>query len=742
MRALADAGIETIADIVLNHSGEGDELGPTLSFRGLDNASYYRLLPGDPGQYADDAGCGNVLALDRPPVLRLAMDSLRAWAELGGVHGFRFDLATVLGRRADGFDHAAPLLSAIDQDPILRELKLIAEPWDIGRGGYRVGDFPANWGEWNDRYRDELRRFWRGDEMGVGQIATRLAGSDDLFRRKRRPSRSVNFVVAHDGFTLTDLVSYEHKVNGANGEHNRDGTDANHSWNNGAEGASSDPAVIVARQADQRALLAILLLSRGTPMLAMGAEFGHSQGGNNNAYAQDNDTSWLDWDAADTALCAWTARLIGIRRDHPAFCEDRFLTGQPVEGAFLPDVIWLGRDGRAMENDDWNAPDGPVLAMVLCSRTPSGIDRAALAINRGKAPSAIGLPEARAGFFWRVLADSNSPDAPDAELDGKAALAGRTVLVLGEFPSAPAPTVRGGRNVSLDRLSRAAGIAAEWEAVDGTRHIVGDDTRRALLAALHLTASTEQEAAGTLVRLADDRDRRPLPFALTVWENQPTVLEMPLQRGLSRRPVALALSLESGEARSFRFGADDGELACGVAADGRVQQVWRVSLPALPIGRHNIRREDAPDCPCRLTVAPRRAYLPPALADGGKLFGIAAQLYSLRSTSDQGIGDFSLLAGLSKATGAEGGSAVIINPLHALFSAATGQGQPLSAIRPPLSRSDLPGCRHLGRRARCDRRQGAVRQERHGFRQSFHDAAGRLFRRLVSQTRDTRKAVR
>jgi glycogen operon protein len=207
-----------------------------LSFRGLDNASYYRLPPDDPSCYADDAGCGNVLALDRPHVVRLAMDALRAWAELGGVHGFRFDLAPVLGRRPDGFDPAAPLLTAISQDPVLRELKLIAEPWDVGTGGYKVGAFPGGWGEWNDRFRDDARGFWRGDAMGLGEIATRLAGSADLFTRKGRPSRCVNFIVAHDGFTLADLVSYEHKVNEANGEHNRDGTDQNRSWNNGVEG--------------------------------------------------------------------------------------------------------------------------------------------------------------------------------------------------------------------------------------------------------------------------------------------------------------------------------------------------------------------------------------------------------------------------------------------------------------------------------------------------------------------------
>ena len=380
--ALAEAGIETIADIVLNHTAEGTERGPTLSMRGLDNASYYRLRRDDPAAYSDDAGCGNVLALDRPHVVRLAMDALRTWVELGGVHGFRFDLAPVLGRRPDGFDPAAPLLTAVSQDPVLRNLKLVAEPWDVGIGGYRVGDFPGGWGEWNDRFRDDTRAFWRGDAMGLGKIATRLAGSADLFAQKWRPSRGVNFVVAHDGFTLKDLVSYERKDNDANGEQNRDGSDENRSWNNGVEGPADDPRIRSARAADQRALLALLLLSRGTPMLAMGSELGHSQGGNNNAYAQDNEISWIDWGKADRSLRDWTARLTQIRHDHAAFRDDRFLTGQPPDGGFLPDVEWFADKGRAMDIPDWDDPHGPVLVMMLSAQG----DRMALAINRGATP--------------------------------------------------------------------------------------------------------------------------------------------------------------------------------------------------------------------------------------------------------------------------------------------------------------------------------------------------------------------
>jgi len=385
--ALAAAGIETVLDVVLNHTGEGDALGPTLSQRGLDNAMYYRLA-NDPAEYVNDTGCGNTLALDRPHVVRWAMGMLRAWARWGGVHGFRFDLATTLGRRADGFDPAAPLLTAITQDPLLRRLKLIAEPWDVGWGGYQLGAFPGAWGEWNDRFRDDVRRFWRGDMGTTGALATRLAGSDDLLHGHRRPSRGINFIVAHDGFTLADLVSYAGKHNQANGEGNRDGTDANSSWNNGVEGVSADPGVVARRRRDQVALLATMLLSRGTPMLAMGSEFGHSQDGNNNAYAQDNALAWIDWEAADAELLAATTQLLALRAAHPALHDDHFLTGDG-------DVRWLRPDGAAMADGDWQQA-----ATLVCVLATDG-ERVAMALHRGSAPVAVALPPACGGHGWR-----------------------------------------------------------------------------------------------------------------------------------------------------------------------------------------------------------------------------------------------------------------------------------------------------------------------------------------------------
>jgi glycogen operon protein len=394
---------------VLNHSCEGDAQGPTVSLRGLDNASYYRLNPKNPAAYVNDAGCGNILRADHPAVVRLAMDALRAWAIHGGVDGFRFDLMTTLGRRACGFDAGAPLLSAIAQDPWLRELKIVAEPWDIGPGGYQIGQFPAPWGEWNDKFRDAIRRFWRGDAGMTGELATRLAGSADIFGKKP-PSRSVNFITAHDGFTLADLVSYERKHNEANGENNRDGTDGNFSWNNGVEGASEDENILAARRRDQRALLATLIFSRGTPMLSMGAEMGQSQHGNNNAYAQDNALSWLDWENADPRLSAFAARALALRRATPAFTDDLVLTGAAREDNGPPDVEWRGDGGAPLTPDHWQDGDRRFLAAIFCAAD----SRAALLLNAGATPVDFPLPPPREGKNWRRVLDTQSEDgAPD-----------------------------------------------------------------------------------------------------------------------------------------------------------------------------------------------------------------------------------------------------------------------------------------------------------------------------------------
>lgn len=425
VEALHEAGIEVLLDVVLNHSGEGEgAFGPQVSLRGLDNATYYRLVPGDPSRDVNDTGTGNTLALDRPPVTALAVDTLRYWAEAAGVDGFRYDLATTLGRRAEGFDARAPLLEAIQLDPVLRTLKHIAEPWDIGPGGYRLGEFPASFAEWNDRYRDRVRQFWRGDGDHLGDFATRISGSEDLFGpRKRPPSRSINFVTAHDGFTLRDLVSYEQKHNEANGEGNRDGTSSNHSWNHGVEGETTDAGIIERRKADVRALLATLLFSRGTPMLLMGDELGRTQAGNNNGYAQDSPLTWVDWENADQGMISYTSRLIALRRSIRALHEDRWLTGTARRSGGLQDVRWLRVDGQEITSEDWSS--GRERTLVAEFGGPAD-DRVLLAVHGGVEERWLRPPAPRTGRHWRRLVDSSADPSAAVEV----ILAGDTSLRL------------------------------------------------------------------------------------------------------------------------------------------------------------------------------------------------------------------------------------------------------------------------------------------------------------------------
>lgn len=394
---LHEAGIGVILDLVFNHTAEGDMGGPTLSLRGLDANAYYRR---GGGGLVNDTGTGNTVACDHPVTRRLVLDALGHLVRHAGVDGFRFDLAPVLGRDASGFQADAPLLGAMRDDPLLRDRVLIAEPWDIGPGGYQLGNFGSGWREWNDRYRDDVRRFWRGDGGTAGALATRLAGSSDVFQRDGQgTTRTVNFIAAHDGFSLADLVAYEGKQNEANGENNRDGHDENLSWNNGAEGPASDPEVVAARRRDLRALLATLFASRGAIMLTAGDEFGRTQRGNNNAYCQDNDITWLDWAGRDRELEAFVAWLARLRASMPALTDTAFLTGAaPPDG--VPDVEWLTEAGLPTEDAAWR--DGRRLAMVL---GPAGgqAGRLAVLFNGDHMAASFTLP-ARAGYAWRAAA--------------------------------------------------------------------------------------------------------------------------------------------------------------------------------------------------------------------------------------------------------------------------------------------------------------------------------------------------
>ncbi|MEO6953834.1 MAG: glycogen debranching protein GlgX [Polyangia bacterium] len=364
VKKLHQAGIEVILDVVYNHSAEGNEMGPTLSMKGIDNPSYYRLMPDEKQYYKDYTGTGNTFNMRNAHVLGLMMDSLRYWTTEMHVDGFRFDLAATLAREFHDVDRLSTFFDLIHQDPICRSVKLIAEPWDLGEGGYQVGNFPPLWTEWNGKFRDTVRDFWRGEERSMPEMASRLTGSSDLYQSNgRRPYASINLVTAHDGFTLNDLVSYNHKHNLANGENNRDGESHNRSWNCGIEGPTTEVAVLALRHQQRRNLLTTLILAQGVPMLVAGDELGRTQHGNNNAYAQDNELSWIDWDHADEALAGFTRQLIALRRDHITFRRRRFFEGRPIRGEI--DLRWLRPDGKDMTDDDWQQPFAKSLAYFL-----------------------------------------------------------------------------------------------------------------------------------------------------------------------------------------------------------------------------------------------------------------------------------------------------------------------------------------------------------------------------------------
>jgi glycogen operon protein len=601
--ALHAAGIRVILDVVLNHTGESDTHGATLSLRGLDHALYYRHAG---SQLVNDTGCGNTLALDEPLVAQLAMDSLRSWAMRTGIDGFRFDLAAVMGRTAHGFSTAAPLLAAIEQDPLLSRLVMIAEPWDVGPGGYQLGAFPARWQEWNDRYRDEVRRFWRGEAFAAGNFATRLAGSSDIFGSTHRPpSAGINFIAAHDGFTLRDAVTCAVKDNTANGEGNRDGNAHEPTWPGG----------------DARALLATLFLSRGTPMLTAGDEFGRTQGGNNNAYAQDNAITWLDWERADQRLIGFTAALAELRRALQPFFADRFLTGEAEPSSHLPDAEWFGADGGAVA---WDEPSVDVLGLLLSA----GHKRLALVFNRG-GTAAVPAVTAREAHRWtRLFCSAEGPDVPPA-----------SVSVFAEERIRATGVADG----EIRNLAAAAGIGQEWWEVEGTHHRVSLDTQRALLAALGLQVTTPDDVDRAHVLLSE-------PGPLVAKAGEVTLLPE------AERRRRIVLTDEEGEARVL-------DVLPGVPA--------RAILDA---GRYRLFCGDADTRD--ILVSPAQCFIPDDIAGGHRVFGLASHLYSLRHEASEGIGDFATLRKLADLTHAIGGRYAGLNPLHHLFPSDRSRASP------------------------------------------------------------------
>jgi glycogen operon protein len=424
VRSLHAAGIEVILDVVYNHTAEGNQMGATLSMRGVDNASYYRLSPQDPRYYMDFTGCGNTLNMMHPRVLQLIMDSLRYWVLEMHVDGFRFDLASTLARELFEVDKLGAFFDIIHQDPVLSQVKLIAEPWDVGAGGYQVGNFPVLWTEWNGKYRDCVRRFWKGEGGTASEMATRLSGSSDLYQHDgRHPYASIDFITCHDGFTFQDLVSYNQKHNEANGEGNKDGTDNNDSWNCGAEGPTNDPAVLALRARQKRNLIATLLLSQGVPMILGGDELSHTQQGNNNAYCQDNEIAWLNWDLDDErkAFLEFVRILTRIRLEQPVFQRRRFFQGRPIRGEGISDVSWFQPSGQEMSDQDWNAGFARCLGMRLAGDQigeadergdPIEGDTFLLLFNAHHEGIPFTLPATRPEHYWETVLDTAAGPVP------------------------------------------------------------------------------------------------------------------------------------------------------------------------------------------------------------------------------------------------------------------------------------------------------------------------------------------
>ena len=444
VRALHAAGLEVILDVVYNHTAEGNHLGPTLSLRGIDNSSYYRLQPNNPRYYQDFTGTGNTLNMRSPRVLQMIMDSLRYWVLEMHVDGFRFDLASALARELHAVDKLGAFFDIIHQDPVLSQVKLIAEPWDLGEGGYQVGNFPTKWTEWNGKYRDAVRRFWRGDRGAVSELATRLAGSSDLYEQSgRRPYASINFVTAHDGFTLADLVSYNHKHNEANCENNEDGENHNLSWNSGVEGPTDDRRIVDLRDRQRRNLIATLMLSVGVPMLSGGDELSRTQCGNNNAYAQDNEISWTRWDLkpAERDFLLFVKRLIRIRKEHPVLRRRKFFQGRRIRGAEVLDIAWLDSSGREMTDETWSSPAVRCLGVRLNGDAIGELDERGeriqsptllLLLNGGGEVIPFALPMIADAEQWETLLDTADPWQSPRSLQGgdRYQLQGRSLAVL------------------------------------------------------------------------------------------------------------------------------------------------------------------------------------------------------------------------------------------------------------------------------------------------------------------------
>ncbi|MEG3640051.1 glycogen debranching protein GlgX [Magnetococcus sp. PR-3] len=706
-----EAGIEVLLDVVYNHTAEGNHEGPTLSFKGIDNKAYYKLEPGYNRYYRDFTGCGNSFNLRHPKVLQLVMDSLRYWAGEMHVDGFRFDLTTTLAREADGhFDRHSGFLDAIAQDPLLSRKKMIAEAWDIGDGGYQVGNFPPGWGEWNDRYRDAIRRYWKGDQGMAGEVASRLTGSSDMFNHHgRRPWSSINFVTAHDGFTLRDLVSYSHKHNTDNLEDNRDGRDANDSWNCGAEGESDDLQIRTLRMRQMRNFLTTLMLSQGVPMLVAGDEQGRTQNGNNNPYCQDNDISWVSWDEEDheaQELLAFTRFLIKLRREHPVFRRNSYFDGQKITGLQVKDVVWMRPDGREMEQHDWDNTHTLCLGMLLSGEAGEKFlsrygaaqvdDTFLLLLNSHHEPLDFQLPEVDDGSGWTRLLDTMEQGAGlgdrQAGTISKYKVGGRSAVLftLARRERAvsvkPKPAASGDEHELLAKLSEQAGIEKGYWTVFGEWFNLPDASLRSFLAAMGLAADNRDQILASFSKLEEEPWRRAMPPV--VMSRYPSAgVDIPIVVNTEMVDEALEWVLvdEQGKIKPGKVVPNDLALDGERLMDGhRLERRIFHLYEKLEVGYYRFELHGAglPDgdfASMRLVVAPERCYLPEKLEENdGRIWGFSPQLYALRSKRNWGIGDFQDLTKLVEMTAKQGGGVIGLNPLHTLFLERPEQISPYS----------------------------------------------------------------
>jgi glycogen debranching enzyme GlgX/4-alpha-glucanotransferase len=650
VKNLEENGIETIIDVVFNHSGEGDKFGPTLSMRGIDNKTYYRI--DDNSEYSNEAGCGNVIDCANPNTIRLILSSMRAWRNFGGVHGFRFDLASILGRNLQYFDKAAPLLNAINNDPILCKLKLIAEPWDCA--GYNIGQFPHNFCEWNDKYRDIMRQFWLGETQNIGDFITRFCGSSDIFAQFS-PCKSVNFITAHDGFSLQDLVSFNHKNNLQNGENNRDGSDNNYSFNHGQESASENQDIIKARNQSVRNLLTSLLFSRGIPMLAMGCEIGKSQNGNNNAYCQNNEITHIDWENIDTELLEFCKKLIQTRKNHSAIFNNNFLLGQA--NPIYPDVIFKKADGGNLSPQDWQNEN---CVMVYLNHHDDNI---CIAINRNKTTINTHLIAPIDGNSWNC--EFTSAEEIPKILFLETLLAPNSISLFSQTRCENAQTYIVDDDI-LDRLCIGLGVSPDWWDVNGKQTTVPKSSKIKICEDLGYDCKTNTKAFNSLANLSHKFDLRPLPHVQSFDYGDEIIISHNVPKYSAPYFSDIILNIFSNQEKIIK--PIYSQPITKLTRNNIEYFEYSFKLESLECGIYEIAFANDLQTTCRIIIAPKNAYLPAQL-ETNKVFGLSVQLYSLREEMAKPIGDFSTLAYALKYAKNADAKLLAINPLHALFGA-------------------------------------------------------------------------